>query len=206
MPLRRAAAARPSDPPALPSEADSITPLTLQVTVRRTGDGRTSAIELTISRTADRVHVRAGDREWLFERNLRDRRRVSGFLIAHEERTIVEYEETDLRIALGVRGWADVLMLGFDPSVLKDSVRSGRFRIVDRVRFDEFSSRTGPVAVWWSERELLSHRFELPAGKSSTLVVIAAIRHHVDATVFELPAQRFPSYRVIRLAEWQEHR
>jgi hypothetical protein len=115
-PKRRAPDTPPAPPPSLPADAHTITPTTFDIVVRRgpaTTDRR--AARHTISRTADRIHVRGHDgREWLFERNPIDPRRVSATLVEHAAKVLVLYEETDLRMMLGIRGWADVLALGVD--------------------------------------------------------------------------------------------
>ncbi len=115
-PKRRAPDAPPAAPPSLPADAHSIAPTTFDIVVRpgpATKDRL--AVRQTVSRTADRIHVMGRDgREWLFERNPIDPRRVSGTLVEHRAKVLVLYEETDLRMVLGIRGWADVLALGVD--------------------------------------------------------------------------------------------
>jgi hypothetical protein len=115
-PKRRAADAALAPPPPLPADAETISPATLDIIVRPRADAeRRSQVRETISRTVDRIHLKGHDgREWLFERNPLDPRRVSATVIQHAAKTLVLYEETDLRIMLGIRGWADVLALGFD--------------------------------------------------------------------------------------------
>lgn len=111
-PLRAAPALTPAPPPDVPAELDAVAPATITLALRRKGDSQGVAVRCVVSRTTDRVHVAVTDgRDWLFERNTADRRRVSGVLIHHATRTIVTYEESDLRNWLGVRGWVDVAAL-----------------------------------------------------------------------------------------------
>jgi len=121
LPTRRTPDAPPGPPPNLPEGAEGIAPLTIQAIVRRhTTSGASETLRQTISRTADRIHVAADNgREWLFERNPRDPRRVSAALVEHASQAIVRYEESDLRMTLGIRGWSDVLALGGESDLLK---------------------------------------------------------------------------------------
>jgi hypothetical protein len=99
-PARRTADVAPETPPELPADSEQIIPSTIRV------GGR------TIARSRERVTVAGGDREWFFQRNTIDPRRASGALIIHAQRLIVSYEESDLLVALRVRGWTDVLAIG----------------------------------------------------------------------------------------------
>jgi hypothetical protein len=209
LPMRRAPDPPPGPPPSLPPAAERLAPLTLHTTVlRRSAAGREEKTEQTISRTVDRVHVSADGREWLFERNVRDARRVSGFLIDHARRTIIRYEDSDLRMSLGLRGWADVALLGFDASSLDGYTRSGRFRTIGEMRFAQYSAnrqdQTGQL--WWSDEQLLPATFDVAGPNGSTHFSIQAIRAGIEAELLQPPQLRFPSYRAIDLAEWREHR
>ena len=115
LPARRAPEAPLSVLPALPAGADQIAPMTLELVVKTRRQ--------TITRTADRIHVRGQGNEWLFVRNVRDSRRVSGTLVDHAARAIVFHDESDLRSMLGMNGWADALNLGFEPTARVDERR-----------------------------------------------------------------------------------
>ena len=115
-PRRRAIAAPIAALPELPSDADRIAPETLDIVAR---DQRIEAgqqgLKERITRTVDRIHLSSNGREWLFERNPRDPRRVSGTLIDHAAKALIFHDESDLRNMLGMGGWADALKLGSEP-------------------------------------------------------------------------------------------
>jgi len=94
----------PPPPPDLPPGAERVTPLTVEVRVelQRT-EAETRTIRQTFTRTADRIHLASNNEEWLFVRNAKDARRVTGFFIEHASRTVVVFEESDLRNMLGIR-------------------------------------------------------------------------------------------------------
>lgn len=209
LPTRRAPDAPPPAPPDLPTGADRVTPLTLDAIVRRRkAGGRPEVLRQTVSRTADRIHVSGtGRTEWLFTGNVRDRRRVSGSFIDHGSRTIVVYEESDLRHALDINGWADVLTLGFDTGRLADFEPTTRTRTMSGIRFVRYASdRKAGMAqeVWWSEDQLLASRFTASDGDSSTTYAIDRIRSGVDVTLLLPATDRFPAYRVFDFADWLE--
>lgn len=104
--------------PPLPADADQVKAVTMDVRFQ----GRPA----TVVRTATRVLIRADAREWLFERNPVDVRRVSATIAEHNYKTIVSYEESDVRNLLGINGWADVLDLTSErgaPRYFQDIVR-----------------------------------------------------------------------------------
>ncbi len=108
-PARRAPDAAPAPPPALPPRAEEVQPLTFEVVTRRTPrTGPVSTDRQRVSRTRDRIHLAMARTEWLFERNPVDPRRVSALLVHHASRSIAAHEESDLRNAVGVIGWAAV--------------------------------------------------------------------------------------------------
>jgi hypothetical protein len=209
-PERRTLDAGPPVPaPALPPAAARIDALTIDITtVREPASG--APFTKTITRTADRVHIRGGDgREWLFEQNTVDPRRVSGFLIDHTLRTIVLYADSDLRMLMGIRGWTDVVLLGFDVSMLgrytptRDSQWIGGVRFV---RYAAVAEGTPPPQVWWSEDQLLPREVVAtdPAGRTRTTIL--DVRAGIDRSLIEPAARRYPAYRVMSVADWLEHR
>jgi len=209
LPTRRASEAPPAAPPALPAAAERVTPLTLEMVVRwKPVAGRAQTRQQTVSRTADRVHVAARHgREWLFERNVRDPRRVSGFLIDHAAHAIVAHEESDLRMLMGVRGWADVLMLGFDRDLLGDSMRPAQTRTIGGLRFARYApdrKHAWTGELWWSEQSVLPSEFTIADSQGLTRFSIARIRAGVEDSLLRAPASRFPAYRVFTVANWLE--
>ena len=151
-PKRRAVIAPPAPLTDLPPDADRIAPQRLEI-VRRihAAAGGPEPRRETITRTVDRIHLSSGGREWLFQRNVRDPRRVSGTLVDHAARAVVFHDESDLRNRIGMNGWADALSLGFTPGVEVERTADG-----------------------------------------------------VDAALLRSPAERFPEYKVVDLAEWLE--
>jgi hypothetical protein len=89
------------------------------------------------------------EREWLFERNPRDPRRAFASAVEQGSQTIVLYEETDLRMMLGIRGWADVLSLGFDVDWLVASKRTDDVKTQGGIRFARYTEcRVTGLADW----------------------------------------------------------
>jgi hypothetical protein len=208
IPARRSPASPPTAPPALPAAAEKVTPLTLETQVRRQAGKRVESIRQTVTRTADRVHTVSSDgREWLFERNSRDGRRGFGTLIDHPNRALILYDESDLRNMLGIRGWAQVLSLGFDHELLEDLQRKTVTRTIDTLRVVRHATDRKDVElreVLWSETDFLPGGFTSMQGGASLQFSVQRIRAGVDAALLRPAAERFPAYRVIDLAEWLE--
>jgi hypothetical protein len=208
LPIRRAPDALPAALPALPASAERVVPLTFELTVQlKPGAGRGQSVQQTVSRTADRVHVAVRNgREWLFERNPRDPRRVSGFLVDHTSRSIVAYQESDLRMMHGIRGWADVLALGFDMDRLRTFKRQRDTRSVGAIRFGRYTSGKGAKAeeVWWSDEQLMPLRFTTTDSHGSSQLSVGRLRREADVKLLRPPDARFPTYRVFDLANWLE--
>lgn len=143
MPVRKGGAPAPRALPALPSGADRVTPLTLHVRVTTRASGRVSERRQTVTRTSERVHIVNGDAsasaaggeasgvEWLFERNPVDPRRASATYVSHADKTIVTYSDSDLHTMLGISGWAHVLTMGLDPTILARVTPSSAPRTFD---------------------------------------------------------------------------
>ncbi|ODS53488.1 MAG: hypothetical protein ABS36_12655 [Acidobacteria bacterium SCN 69-37] len=209
LPTRRASDTPPTPPPEVPAAADRVLAVTVSATVRRTPlNGPTQREGRTITRTFDRVHIAEKGHEWLFERNIRDHRRVSGSLIHHDARAIIAYEESDLRIMLGIRGWADVVALGFEIDTLRNHTRAEETRMIDGTRFQRYSTRQGSWMrdVWWNDEQLLVGEFTTADATGTSRFSITRIRDGIDATVLQPADSRFPTYRAFTLADWLEHR
>jgi hypothetical protein len=189
---------------------ERITPLTLEAVHRReAGPGPSRVLRETITRTANRLHVTMDSgHEWLFERNPVDPRRASGFLVRHASRAIVVYEESDLRTELGIRGWADVLALGFDAELLAQMTPTGRIRRIGAVSCAHYTARQtdGTVDVWWSEEQALPCSVTQKGAGRVTTFSIERVDAAVDRARLESPATRFGAYRVVDLAGWLEAR
>jgi hypothetical protein len=198
----------PAAPPDLAPEMRTLAPLTMTVTVerRRAGDRHTE--RQTVVRTRDRVHLLSSTgREWLFVQNPVDPRRATGFLIHHQARTVIVYEESALLRWLGIRGWVDVVTFGIDPALVSELTASGASRTAGGIRFAKFA-RTGPeqdrATVWWSRDHALPQDAHLATAASSIRLTVAGIRPGADPALIAPPASRFPSYRMMDLADWME--
>ena len=206
-PARRTPEAPPGPPPNVPAVAEGIKPVTVIAVVRRrSAQGRTDTLRQTITRTPNAIHIAAGNgREWWFERNPVDPRRVSASLVEHSAKVIVLYGESDLRILLGIRGWADVLALGVDIDALRSYERAGHARTVDGIRFARYAepTRDAPLTdVWWSEAQFMASSFTLKDDQGSTRFTIERVRDRVDNALLGPPDRRYPQYRVADLANW----
>lgn len=207
-PTRRAPDAPPFPPPELPAAARHIQPMTLEAVVRqKLPAGGSRSTRQTITRTAERIHLRAEKaREWLFERNPLDPKRVSAWLVDHKSRVVVVYEESELRNTMGINGWADVLTLGVDASRFAELTLTSERRTRGGIRFSRYVSKTGhsqPSEIWWNAEQALPQAI-VSNGKGGASLVVDKISSVVDTTVLRSPAVRFPSYVVIDLADWLE--
>lgn len=203
LPARRGAALPPpAPPPALPSGAATVQPLTVRLSVSaKAADGRAARVRQTVSRTADRIHIAIGDgTEWLFEQNPVDRRRVSGYAVLHASKTIVAYSDTELRNMLGITGWTQVLTLGCEPPAVDGS---GTVRTIGDLPFTRRSSNdSAGRGSWWNTAQVLPA--ECVSGDGRSHLVVDGVTSGIDVAVLTPPAQRFPAYREVPLADWLE--
>ena len=195
--------------PELPPRASAIRPSTMVVSIeRRRPSGPASKTRQTVTRTATRVHVAMADgRELLFERNPVDPRRASGFVVHHDKRTIVRYDDTELRNWLGLRGWTDVITLGFDTSALGALQATTQKKSLAGWTFVRFVAREKDQQVrdvWWNTDEALPSSFRVVDAAGSTTMTVTRIDRFAKDEVLRSPAVRFPNYRVVDLADWLE--
>jgi hypothetical protein len=130
-------------------------------------------------------------------------------MIDHQQRLLVTYDESELRNALGIRGWLDVLTLGFDAATLTDMHKTTESRAVHGVVAIRFtSSRSGALDadVWWSQTDLLPVKITTsePKGPSVVRLVVTGIERSVNEALLKSPSTRFPAYREIGYADWLE--
>lgn len=177
--------------------------------VRETsGAAHVAQTRQTISRTTERLHLRADDtREWLFRRNPMDPTRVSASLVDHRSRVIVIYDESDLRQRHGHR------RLGPRPDAWN---RSGAAQGPDThgpaahdggIRFARYVGHrqdNSPSEIWWSEEYALPQTVVTKAGAGRTTFSIARISPGVNAEMLRRPTERFPEYDVVDLADWRD--
>lgn len=204
LPARRLVTPASEAPPALPPGADRVRPLTLEVRLTTRAGGRVATRTQTVTRSKDRVHVAtATGVEWLFERNPVDPRRVAASAVQHAEKTIVIYSESDVRMVLGIPGWAHVLTMGVDAHAVT-TAGGGEARTLAGLRFHK--SRVAPGdrggTLWWNADELLP--LEYAAGGSGARLAVVKISPGAEPARLWTPEVRFPGYRVVEFADWLE--
>lgn len=206
---RAAAAPLSAAPPPVPAAAEQLTPVAIVV---RSGVRGRLATTQTVTRTRDRVRLVIADerKEWLFVRNPVAHDRVSGYLIDHRARQIVEYDDTALLAREGLRGWADVITMRFDPRLLPTLQETGKVERRHGAEFRQFISRApddpGVVEVWWSQAQLLPLRLVVREGRALLSAEIVDIEPMSDAATLEMPARRFPAYASLDVADASDHR
>ena len=149
IPQRRPVEHRAPPVPALPTDAENVKPLTMNVVIH----GQPGMV----LRTKDRILVRTDQREWLFARNPVDPRRVSAQVVDHAGKLVIGYEESDVRNLLGLNGWAEVLQStspladrqGFKIGRLNDGVDLELLKAADQ-RFPQYKMLE--VADWLEDR------------------------------------------------------
>ncbi len=204
LPARRLTAAMPEPPPPLPPGAEGVQPLTLEVRVTTRAGARAQTRAQTVTRSVDRVHVAtATGVEWLFERNPVDSRRVAATAVQHAEKTIVVYSESDLRMALGIPGWAHVLTMGVDAHAVT-SAGTGEARTLAGLRFLKARVAAGDRGrtLWWNADQLLP--LEVAAGGNGASLAVVKISPGAEPARLWSPEIRFPGYRVVEFADWLE--
>jgi hypothetical protein len=201
-------AAEPVQPPSLTVGVMRIRPLTFTATIERRAEGRTSTETHVITRARDRMHVQIeAGREWLFQQNPVDGRRVSGALVDHATRTIVVHDESDLRRRLGLRGWADVVTFGIDDELLARFATTADARTVGGIRFTRYdapAAQAGVSDVWWNRDHALPGAFTVARGLTSVRFSVSRIGPVAKREVLAPSRSRYPDYRVIDLADWVE--
>lgn len=171
---------------------------------------RGTAIEQrkTVTRAADRVHVALSEQgmEWLFVRNPVDVRRVSASRVDHGRRTIVEYDESELRSTGLARGWADVVSLGVPPEALQALRPTGRKATLAGFEFSErlpAEDGEGDVReLWWSDEA--SAPLRVAQARNGSYIVVTSLGASVDAALLLDPRRRFPAYVVMDIADFRE--
>jgi hypothetical protein len=200
--------AKPALPPELPRGCEAPPAVAVEVSV-----GTPNAVAMTkfITRAAHRAHVKLGTQpeapEWLFVQNQVDPRRVSGSLIDHSKRAILEHDDTALRNSGISRGWADVVGLGVDPQLLASLTAAPTQHELGGFSFQERRASTAASAlreVWWNEQLCLPLR--VVAGTSERLVTTNVVKLDLKTNeeLLRDPRQRFPSYQVVDAIDWLE--
>ena len=202
-------------PPSVPEGADVLPALTFSVTTTWVGPLAGGRSVQRVTRTTDRIHImlEGTGKEWLFERNPLDRRRVSGYLVDHQSRRILAHQEADLRVEHRLRGWADALIMRFDPVELPRLRRTSQREVVLGATFTRHvaqdRAREGVLEVWWSEALLLPLR--LTARERGVVVTTAVdeveeVEHAQTQPVLADPRMRFPDYETLDVSDSHERR
>ena len=107
---------------------------------------------------------------------------------------------------LGIVGWADLLMMGVDPAAIAPAHATRRTEKLSGVVFRQHAQSVdeGVNEVWWSQEHLLASRVVTHHQGSTTTVTVTKIQHVAADDRLRSPAQRFPDYKQIDLAEWLE--
>lgn len=206
-PTRSSNRPRPAAPPELPPLLTQPPRLTVALEFRSNALGSATGQVKTITRGADRVHVRWADAnsEWLFVRNPRDPRRVSGTLVDHQRRAIVEYDESELRMGRVARGWADIAGFGVPPEIFAKWQATGRHDTFAGYEFKEMmiptQTRDGVQTILWSDAAVAPLCISMVGGSE---IVARSFAREVDEAVLQRPERRFPSYRVFDVADYRE--
>jgi hypothetical protein len=200
------------EPPSLPEGAEMLPPIRFSVTTTWSGPQGRRTTSQWITRTVDRLHLRmlGTDKEWLFERNPIDRRRVSGYLIEHGARQILMHQESDLRHEQQLRGWADAFMMRFDPAVLarlrRTDQRDGAFGATFTRYVAEDMSADGVLEVWWSDALLLPLRQHVRQRGVLITSVLTQLETPTALSMLADPRGRLTDYEALEVADSRERR
>jgi hypothetical protein len=215
-PSRRSPAPPERSVPALPPGATSIRPATLEfVSAAVEGAGRPAMrVRQTFVRISNRVLLRTGGAadsgEWLFTQNPVAPDRVSGAFVDHRARTVIEFEDTDLLITRGLRGWADVLTFGTGVDDVARMRPTGRRKTIAGLEFDQYVATTagdGLAEVWWHASELIPGEAETRRGHHRTRTTLISISWQADENALRPMQQRYPDYAVRGTEEdWRGHK
>jgi hypothetical protein len=200
------------DPPSLPAGAETLPPMRFTATTTWSGPQGRRTTSLQVTRTVDRMHLllQGTDKEWLFERNPVDRRRVSGYLIDHGARQILMHQESDLRNDQQLRGWADALMMRFDPAALPRLRRTDQHDSAFGAAFTRHVAgdikADGVVEVWWSDALLLPLRLHVRQRDVLVTSVLSQLETPAALTMLADPRGRLTAYEVLEVADSHERR
>lgn len=214
LPERRGSAPRPPEVPPVPPQASTLTPLQFILTTAWENDRAAGPpAEQRVTRTRDRAHVAVagGRREWFFQRNPVATDRVTGYLVDHDARRILVHEDSALRSAAGIRGWADVVLMRFDRSWLSALRPTGATRTEAGFTYRQFvadgrgADATGAVEAWWSDEMLMAIEWTArESGGRTVRARVTGLVTSVNEALLDVPAARFPGYRVVDVADTLE--
>ena len=196
--------------PDVPPSLANAPAVTLEIETRQLGDRRAPVTRKTVTRTAERVHVSLGPKapEWLFIRNTKDPRRMSATLADHEHTTLVEHDESELRILGLGRGWVDVVALGVEPEALTELQPTGRKQVLSGITFAELrapaESKSRIRELWWSDAATAPLRIMAEQGPTRFETRVRSLRRQVDPLLLRDLRERYSGYKVMDVADYRE--
>ena len=135
--------------------------------------------------------------------------RVSGYLIDHNAREVRFHDEGRLRSRLGIRGWMDVLTIRFDPAVLATLRETGEQHDAagaSALRYVAPEPREDGLAeVWWSGELLLPLSVTRRESGGDVTSVVDRLVRGGGPTMLADPAERFPAYKYLDVADSGDH-
>jgi hypothetical protein len=203
-------ARRVVEPPEVPEHLENLNPLTATIRVRVESENGPIESIRSVVRTPDRVYVNYQDQgqEWLFIRNPRDGRRVSGQLVDHREESVLFFYEQDLSNAAIVRGWADVVSMGISVEQMIPTGDTQRHYGMDFQRYvDKAPENPGGIPtmeIWWSQEQALPWKIRRTNGTGSWVQEIVELDWATDSTLLEETAGRYPQYEALDVVDWRE--
>lgn len=196
--------------PDVPRSLANAPAVTLEIETRELGDRRAPVTHKTVTRTAERVHVSLGSKapEWLFVRNAKDPRRMSATLADHDHRTLVEHDESELRMLGLGRGWADIVGLGVEPEALVELQPTGRKQLLSGISFAELrasaESKSTTRELWWSDEAAAPLRIMAERGPARLETRVRSLRRQVDPLLLRNLRERYSGYKVMDVADYRE--
>lgn len=110
---------------------------------------------------------------------------------------------------MGIRGWADVLTMRFDPAILRALRDTGERRQIAGATAARFlstdSTHNGVVEAWWSEELLLPFSVTARQAGATVTAVVEGLTTEIDASLLADPVKRFPQYKSEDVADAHDH-
>lgn len=198
--------------PDVPEHFDTLAPITAKFVVRSGADDTSREFTRIVARTPNRMYVAfdGQGQEWLFLRNPLDGRRVTGHLIDHHQKAVLEFHESDLANARVVRGWADSVTLGLSLDHLENMRATGESQAHHGIAFERYvgkgsaDERTSQAEVWWSAEYALPWKIQRSTAQGEWVQELIELRMNVDQTFLKDPTKRFPGYAAMDVVDWRE--
>ena len=212
LPQRKSAPRGPIPPlPDVPEHFDTLAPITAKFVIRYSAGDTSREFTHVVARTPNRVYVafEGQGQEWLFLRNPVDGRRVTGQLIDHHQKAVLEFHESDLANAHVVGGWADVMTLGISLGQLEKMHATGESQVHQGIAFERYvgktaDERTSQVEVWWSAEYALPWKIRRTMAQGEWVQELIALGRNVDQAFLKDPLKRFSEYATMDVVDWRE--